>query len=103
MSAAKLCPPADVTIGRSASALGVRTMKSSLFMKLLGAAFLIIVVTLIAVDGTVAGYAARTHLRNDPAIAELRRQIFAISLGAAIFALVIAYSVSRSLSHRVSS
>jgi two-component system phosphate regulon sensor histidine kinase PhoR len=77
-------------------------MKSSLFMKLLGAAFLIIVVTLIAVDGTVAGYAARSHLGSDPAIAELRRQIFAISLGAAIFALVIAYSVSRSLSHRVS-
>jgi signal transduction histidine kinase len=71
-------------------------------MKLLGAAFLIIVVTLIAVDGTVAGYAARSHLGSDPAIAELRRQIFAISLGAAIFALVIAYLVSRSLSHRVS-
>jgi two-component system phosphate regulon sensor histidine kinase PhoR len=77
-------------------------MKSSLFIKLLGAAFLIIAVTLIAVDTSVTRFAARTQLDHDPAVAELRRQIFAMSFGAAIFALLIAYSVSRSLSRRVS-
>jgi two-component system, OmpR family, phosphate regulon sensor histidine kinase PhoR len=77
-------------------------MRSPLFVKLLGAAFLIIVVTLLAVDATIESYAARTAMANDPAIAELRRRIFSISLAAALFALVVAYSVSRSLSHRVS-
>src|ERR1700693_756100 len=77
-------------------------MKSSLFIKLLGAAFLIIAVTLIAVDTTVTRFAVTARMANDPSIAELRRQIFAISLGAAIFSLIVAYAVSRSLSRRVS-
>src|SRR5260370_2944893 len=77
-------------------------MKSSLFIKLLGAALLLIAVTLLAVDITVVSYAARMHAAQDPAIADLRRSIFVISLAAAILALIIAYSVSQSLSHRVS-
>jgi two-component system phosphate regulon sensor histidine kinase PhoR len=78
------------------------TMKSSLFIKLLGAAFLIIAVTLIAVDTSVTRFAAPAGMANDPSIAALRRQIFTISLGAAIVALIVAYAVSRSLSRRVS-
>jgi two-component system phosphate regulon sensor histidine kinase PhoR len=74
-------------------------MKSTLFLKLLGAALLLILVTLFAVDSTITHYAAR---EGDPAVAEIRRRILAISLGAAILALLIAYGVSRSLSHRVS-
>jgi two-component system phosphate regulon sensor histidine kinase PhoR len=77
-------------------------MKSSLFIKLLGAAFLIMAVTLIAVDTTVARFAASERLANDRSIVELRRQIFTLSLAAALFALIVAYAVSRSLSHRVS-
>ena len=69
-------------------------MKSPLFIKLLGAAFLIMAVTLIAVDTTVARFAVSERLANDPSIAGLRRQIFAISLGAALFALIVAYTVS---------
>jgi two-component system phosphate regulon sensor histidine kinase PhoR len=75
-------------------------MKSTLFLKLLGAALLLIVVTLLAVDSTITHYAARAP--GDPAVAEIRRRIFTISLGAAIMALLVAYGVSRSLSRRVS-
>src|SRR5579864_5282990 len=78
------------------------TMKSSLFLKLLGAAFLIIAVTLIAVDTTIGRFAVTARMADDPSVAALRRQIFAISLGAATFALIVAYAVSRSLSRRVS-
>ena len=74
-------------------------MKSSLFLKLLGAALALILVTLLAVDSTITHYAARAP--SDPAVNELRQRILTISLSAAVFALVIAYSVSRSLSHRV--
>src|ERR1700682_5117746 len=77
-------------------------MQSSLFIKLLGAAFLIIAVTLIAVDTTVARFAVPAGIANDPSIVALGRQIFTISLGAALFALIVAYTVSRSLSRRVS-
>src|SRR5437764_1053095 len=101
MIAVKLRPLADVTIRRSLD-LRKGVMKSSLFTKLLGAAFLIMALTLIAVDTTAARFAVSDRLANDPSIAELRRQIFAISLGAALFALIVAYAVSRSLSRRVS-
>jgi two-component system phosphate regulon sensor histidine kinase PhoR len=75
-------------------------MKSTLFLKLLGAALLLILVTLFAVDSTLTHYAGWAP--DDPALAEIRRRIFTISLGAAILALLIAYGVSRSLSRRVS-
>jgi two-component system phosphate regulon sensor histidine kinase PhoR len=77
-------------------------MKSYLFIKLLGAALLLIALTLVAVDITVVSYAARMHAAQDPAIGDLRRSIFVLSLAAAILALIIAYSVSQSLSRRVS-
>jgi len=73
-------------------------MKSTLFLKLLGAALLLITVTLFAVDSTITHYAERV---GDPAVTEIRERILAISLGAAILALLIAYGVSRSLSSRV--
>jgi two-component system phosphate regulon sensor histidine kinase PhoR len=74
-------------------------MKSTLFLKLLGGALLLILVTLFAVDSTITRYATRAP--DDPAVAEIRRQIMLISLGAAILALLIAYRVSRTLSRRV--
>src|SRR5450631_3181982 len=76
-------------------------MKSTLFLKLLGAALLLILVTLFAVDSTLTHYTAWAP--GDPALAEIRRRIFTISLGAAVLALLIAYAVSRSLSRRVTS
>jgi hypothetical protein len=53
-------------------------MKSSLFIKLLGAAFLIIAVTLIAVDTSVTRFAVPAGMANDPSIAVLRRHILTI-------------------------
>ncbi len=75
-------------------------MKSLLFLKLLGAALLLILLTLFAVDSTITHYAATSP--GDPAVAELRRRVLAISLSAAVFALVVAYAISKSLSQRVS-
>src|SRR5262249_21287932 len=74
-------------------------MKSPLFLKLLGAALLLILVTLVAVDATITHYAP---LSIDPAATALRQRVVLISLSAAVFALATAYAISHSLSQRVS-
>lgn len=65
-------------------------MRASLFGRLLITALVLIAITLFAVDYTLATVAT-----------ELRLRVFAISLGSALLALVIAYAVSRSLAGRV--
>src|SRR5579862_9687976 len=66
-------------------------VRASLFGRLLLTALLLIAITLLAVDYTLSSVAT-----------ELRLRVFAISLGSALLALVIAYAVSRSLAGRVS-
>jgi two-component system, OmpR family, phosphate regulon sensor histidine kinase PhoR len=79
--------------GRGSPRQAVTSLKSPLFRRLLLTAFVLIAATTFAVDHTL--------LRSgvEPAV---RWNVFTIALSSAVFALVIAYGVSRSLANRVS-
>jgi len=71
----------------------VTSLKSPLFRRLLLTAFVLIALTTFAVDQTLARHAVEHAVRWN---------VFEITFCSAIFALVVAYGVSRSLANRVS-
>ena len=83
----------DGASGRGSPGQAVTSLKSPLFRRLLLTAFVLIAVTTFAVDHTLARSGAERAVRWN---------VFAITFCSAIFALVIAYGVSRSLANRVS-
>jgi two-component system phosphate regulon sensor histidine kinase PhoR len=71
-------------------------MKSSLFRRLIVAAFLLIGATLALLDHTIARF------EPGPQALDIRWRVLAITLAAALTALAAAYMVSRSLTKRIS-
>ncbi len=74
-------------------------MNSPLFRRLLWAALILTIATLLAIDRVVTGYAQAHGL---PLSAGFRGEVLGIALGAALIAMVTALLVSNSLSRRVS-
>lgn len=73
-------------------------MSSSLFRRLVAAAFALVVLTLLAINYALTTHAARVGAPVDP---DVRTLVLAICLGAALLALFVGLLVSRALTSRV--
>ena len=73
-------------------------MSSSLFRRLVAAAFALVVVTLLAINYALTTHAARI---GAPVDSDVRTLVLAICLGAALLALFVGLLVSRALTSRV--
>src|SRR6266404_5615624 len=73
-------------------------MSSSLFRRLIAAALALVVLTLLAINYVLTGFAVRIGAPVDPS---LRTAVLTISLFAALLALAVGLSVSRALTSRV--